>query len=394
MSVPRIEALAASLPFFAWYARSPHPARQGQPGVCDFLFGNPHDMPIQGFEAALRHHARAEDPSWFAYKFDEPYAVATVTDGLRRHTGLPFRDEDVAMTNGGWGAIAVAIRAVTEPGDEVIYYDPPWFFYDVLIRGAEAVPVVLRLDAPRFSPDPGILAGAITPRTRAVLLNTPHNPSGRVLDATELQAVAAVLREASSRLGRPVYLLADEAYREITLDGRRAPSPSEHYEHTIVLYSYGKQLLAPGQRIGYLALSPRIADPGPLRDAVRVAQFVNSYAWPTALMQRALPDIAHLRIDLAALKRRRDRLVPALAAQGYEPTTPEGTFYVMARSPIPDDGAFAERLVGDDVFVLPGRTVMMPGWFRISLTASDEMVEAGIPRFAAARVDALETAPA
>jgi aspartate aminotransferase len=247
--------------------------------------------------------------------------------------------------------------------------------------------VTLRLDPPRFSPEPATLAAAITPKTRAVLLNTPHNPTGRILDDAELDAVAEVLREASDRHGRPIYLLSDEAYRLIALDRRRAPSPAEHYERTLVLYSYGKQLLAPGQRIGYLALSPRIPDEerSTLREAVRTAQFVNSYSWPNALLQRALPDIADLVVDIAALERRRDRLVPALTELGYEPTTPEGTFYVLARSPIEDDMAFVARLAEEDVFVLPGSTINLPGWFRISLTASDEMVEASIERFAAAR---------
>ena len=130
------------------------------------------------------------------------------------------------MTNGGWGAIAVAIRMLTEPGDEIIYYDPPWFFYDLLVRGAEARPGAVLRCPPRFSPDPDQLAAALTPRTRAVLINTPHNPTGRILDAAELEAIATVLRDASERFGRPIYLLSDEAYRLIAFDGRRAASPS------------------------------------------------------------------------------------------------------------------------------------------------------------------------
>jgi aspartate aminotransferase len=306
---------------------------------------------------------------------------------LARHSGLACRPKAGAMPNCGWGAIAVAVRTLTQPGDEVIYLDPPWFFYELLIRGAEAVPVNLRLEPPRFSPDPQRLADAITPRTRAVLLNTPHNPSGRVLEAAELGAVAEVLRDASERHGRPIYLLSDEPYRRIVFDGRRAASPAEHYDATIVLYSYGKQLLAPGQRIGYLALSPRIesARRDALREDVRLTQFVNSFAFPNALLQRALPDIADLCIDLRAMERRRDALVPALAAQGYEPTHPEGTFYVLARSPLADDVAFVAELASERCFVLPGSTVNLPGWFRISLTGSDAMIEAGIERFARAR---------
>ncbi|MEO5966387.1 MAG: aminotransferase class I/II-fold pyridoxal phosphate-dependent enzyme, partial [Candidatus Limnocylindrales bacterium] len=142
-----------------------------------------------------------------------------------------------------------------------------------------------------------------------------------------------------------------------------------------------------GQRIGYLALSPRIADAERvlLRHAVMMMQFVNSFSFPNTVLQRALPDIAGLLIDIGALERRRDRLVPALAEMGYEPTSPEGTFYLLARSPIEDDVAFVARLAADDVYVLPGSTINLPGWFRISLTGSDAMVEASIERFRRAR---------
>jgi aspartate aminotransferase len=387
MDADRLTTLRRSVPFFEWYATSPHQLASDTHGTIDLLFGNPHDPPLPAYVEALRRHLEPQHPGWFAYMLNHPEAVDVVTEDLTRRTGLSWQAQDVAMTNGGWAAIAVAVGMLTEPGDEVIYFDPPWFFYDVLIRAAGAMPVRLTLESPRFSPDPQRLADAITPRTRAVLLNTPHNPSGRVLDATELDAVADVLREASSRIGRPIYVLSDEAYRHIVFDGRRAASPAEHYASSIVLYSYGKQLLAPGQRIGYLALSPRIeaAERDALRDAVRLTQFVNSYSFPNALLQRALPDIAHLCIDIAALEQRRDLLVPALQAQGYEPTQPEGTFYVLARSPDPDDVAFVARLAADGMFVLPGSTVNLPGWFRISLTGSDAMVEASVERFAAFR---------
>jgi len=146
-------------------------------------------------------------------------------------------------------------------------------------------------------------------------------------------------------------------------------------------------IVAPGQRIGYIAISPRIPDDEreSLRQAAMITQFVNSLSYPNALLQRALPDIADLCVDIAAIERRRDLLVPALAEMGYEPTTPEGTFYIVARSPIPDDTAFVAQLAATNTFVLPGATINMPGWFRISLTGSDEMVEASIDRFRAAR---------
>ena len=384
MDRDRIDTLRASLPFWTWYSRSPHQMGAEQPGVIDLLFGNPHDGPVPGLVETIRRHGEPRDPSWFAYMLDHGPAQEAVAELLHDHTGLAWEAADVALTTGGFGALSIAIRMLTEPGDEVIYYDPPWFFYNLLVRAAEAVPVVLRLEPPRFSPDPRQLAEAITPRTRAVILNTPHNPSGRVLEAGELAGVAEVLRDASARHGRPVHLLAEEPYRAIVFDGRRAASPSEHYEHTIVLYSFGKQLLAPGHRLGYLALSPRIPadERAALREAATLVRFAHGWTFPSNDLQRALPDLQRLCIDVGAIQRRRDRLVPVLVEHGYEPTTPEGTFYVLAKSPEPDDLAFVDRMAAEQLYILPGAIIGLPGWFRISLTASDAMVEQAAERFA------------
>ncbi|HEX2142469.1 MAG TPA: aminotransferase class I/II-fold pyridoxal phosphate-dependent enzyme, partial [Candidatus Limnocylindria bacterium] len=176
----------------------------------------------------------------------------------------------------------------------------------------------------------------------------------------------------------------------ILFDGRGYTSPSQVYPHTVITYSYGKTLLAPGQRIGYVTVPPSLPadDRAAMRERIFIQQLAVGYSFPNALLQHALRDLERLSIDVGALERRRDRLVPALREMGYEASMPEGTFYTMARSPIPDDEAFAELLARHRVLVLPGTIVEVPGWFRISLTASDEMVESGIPRFAAAMEEA------
>ncbi len=193
-----------------------------------------------------------------------------------------------------------------------------------------------------------------------------------------------MLARASERIGHTIHLVSDEPYNRIVFDGRRFHSPAEAYPGTIVTYSYGKTLLAPGMRIGYVAVPPTSPDREALREAMFIAQIASGYAFPNALLQHAIEDIEQLSIDIGALERRRDRLVPALRDIGYETTMPEGTFYVMARSPIADDEAFAARLADLGVLVLPGSVVELPGWFRISLTASDAMVDTGIPGFRAA----------
>jgi aspartate aminotransferase len=295
------------------------------------------------------------------------------------------------MTNGGFAALAVAMRALVEPGDEVIFFSPPWFFYEFMILAAGAEAVRCHLAPPTFEPDLDELSGAITSRTRAVIFNSPQNPSGRVYPLETLNGLAQVLTDASDRIGHPIHIISDEPYRRILFDGRSYHSPSEVYPHTVVSYSYGKQLLAPGQRVGYLTFPPTMPDRERFRQDVFVAQFATGYAWPNALLQHALPDLEPLIIDIPAMERRRDRLVGALREMGYETTMPEGTFYAMVRAPIADDVAFTDILARNRVLVLPGSILEVPGWFRISLTATDEMVESGIPGFAAAWTEATAT---
>jgi aspartate aminotransferase len=294
---------------------------------------------------------------------------------------MAWDPNDVAMTNGGFGALAVTFRAILEPGDEAIFLSPPWFFYELLILAAGADPVRVRLSPPAFDLDVDAIASAIGPRTRAVLVNSPHNPTGRIYPESALRALAEVLAAGSERHGRTIYLVSDEPYNRILFDGRTYVSPAQVYPNTIATYSYGKTLLAPGMRIGYATVPPTMPEREEMRGRLLLAQFANGYLFPNALLQHAIDDLEKLSIDVGALQRRRDRLVPGLRAMGYECSMPEGTFYLMAKAPTDDDVAFCDALAANDVLVLPGTVVEVPGWFRISLTASDAMVDQALPAF-------------
>jgi aspartate aminotransferase len=381
----RVEELRASIDPFMRFISGPIWVRSQQPDIANFAVGNPQEMPLPGYVDALSRALEPQDKDWFAYKFSEPRSRAAVARSLTARTGLDWDPDDVFMTNGGFAALAVTFRAILDPGDEVIFLSPPWFFYEVLIRAAGGVPVRVPLDPPAFDLDPQAIEAAITPRTRAVLVNTPHNPSGRVYPSAALAALASTLEAAGRRLGWPIHLVSDEPYNRILFDGRQFHSPAQSYPSTIVTYSYGKTLLAPGMRIGYIAVPPTTPEREELREAIFVSQIASGYAFPNALLQHAIEDLERLSIDVGALERRRDRFVPALRAMGYQTTMPEGTFYVMVQAPSPDDEAFANRLAELGVLVLPGSVVEVPGWFRLSLTASDEMVERALPRFAEAR---------
>ena len=384
IKLDRSERLAASVAPFLSFFDGPFARWNADPAVANFAVGNPQEMPMPGYVAALQAALIPQDKDWFAYKMSEPASRAAVARSLTSRTGLDWDPADVAMTNGGFAALAVTLRAVLEPGDEVVFLSPPWFFYELLIMAADGVPVRVRLTAPAFDLDTEAIEAAITDRTRAVVMNTPHNPTGRIYPLEDLRRLGDMLARRSEGRDRPIMLISDEPYNRIVFDGITFHSPSEAYANTVVTYSYGKSLLAPGMRIGYVTWPPTMPDRERLRNAVMIAQMATGFAFPNALLQHAIEDLEGMVIDVAAMERRRDRMVPGLRALGYQTNLPEGTFYVMARSPDPDDAAFAELLASHGALVLPGSAVELPGWLRISLTASDEMVERGLGSFASA----------
>ena len=381
----RLAALQTTLrPLLDFLNHSEHAKRIGDPDICDFVFGNPHEMPLDGLVESIRRHAVPANKDWFAYTIKEKAAARAIAASLRARTGLPFEPDDIHLSPGTFGALATALRATVDPGDEVIFLSPPWFFYESMIAVTGAVPIRVTLTPPAFALDASAIEAAITPRTRALIVNSPHNPTGRIYTSAELGALADRLARASARHGRPILLFSDESYSRILFDGRTFVSPAGSYPHTLILYTYGKQLLAPGERIGYLALSPSIGDRIEMRKAVLFAQIVGGWQIPSATLQRTVPDLETLSIDVAALERRRNRMAADLGALGYELTVPEATFYMLVRSPIPDDAAFASLLARHDVFVGPGHIFELPGYFRISLTANDDMVRRSMAGFAAA----------
>ena len=356
----------------------------GTPGVADFVFGNPQEMPLQGFVQALGRSLVPQNKDWFAYKNNEPQSQAVVAASLREIRGLPFEDADIALTNGAFAALSVVLATLVNPGDEVIFISPPWFFYEALILHYGGTAVRVKVDAETFDLDIDAIAGAITERTRAIIVNLPNNPTGKIYPAETLTKLASVLTAANERYGNTIYLLSDEAYSRIIFDGREYPSPVTFYPETFLLYTYGKTLLTPGQRIGYIALSPNMSGREMMRQAIFAAQIMTGWAFPNALLQYSLPELEKLSIDIKHLNYKRDWMVKALREMGYSLHVPEGTFYLMVKSPLEDDAAYFAVLAEHDVLCLPGKVVEAPGYFRISLTANDIMIEEALPRFAAA----------
>jgi aspartate aminotransferase len=381
---PRIGVLSDAIGGFVSWASRPEVWAANGPGVSNFMFGNPHDMAPQRYVDALVAGSTPTSPDHFAYQMNEEGSVGVVAASLGERFGMPFAPEDVAMTNGNFSGLSICLHLAAGPGDEVVYVSPPWFFYETLILEAGATPVRVLADPSTWDLDLPAIADAIGPKTAAIIVNSPNNPTGRIYPPETLDALASLLTEAGERNGRPIYLLSDEAYNRIVYDGRDYPTPVAHYPWSFYIYTYGKTHLAPGLRLGYVAIPPTMPHREDFRDPMLLAQVSHGWAFPVAPLQHSIAELDRIGIDVERLQRRRDLLVGALREQGYDVVEPEGTFYIIARSPIPDDQAFFDLLVRHDVFILPGSVFEMPGWFRLSVTASDDMCERAVPAFAKA----------
>ena len=353
--------------------------------VADLTFGNPHEPPLPDLVSALRTHIEPQTTNWFAYKTSEEEPRRVIAEGLRAELGLNFTPEDIAMTLGAYGAITLAFSMLLDPGDECIIPVPGWFLYETSLSLCHAVTVKVPLRDDDFDLDVAAIEAAITARTRIVIVNTPHNPTGVIYSRDRLTELAAMLHFKSQEFGRPIFILSDEPYRRIRFDGAPFTSPAEVYPWTLIDYSFAKVLLAPGLRLGYLAICPDM--PAEARETLRTTaektQLASGCAFPDAILQYAVKDLEKVSIDVPAYQRKRDRLYDAMTQWGYQMTRPAGTFYLWGKAPGGDAVAFTTALAKRGVYVMPGTLFERPGDFRISLTGTHDMIEASLAAFEA-----------
>ena len=380
----------AFAPVAHFYFKSRYGERRFEPGISDFTFGNPHEMPLGGIVSAIRDRAVPHDKNWFAYKTSEEEPQAFLAERARaRSSASPSSRRDIALTAGAFAAIMVAFRLVLDAGDEAIFSEPAWFCYEPMLLAADAVPRKVALKPPSFRSRPRRDRGGHRPahaaghRQHAAQPDRPH-----LWPRAKLEALADLLERASARIGHRIFLLSDEPYRRLRFDGRGFVSPAAVYPWTLIAYSYGKVLLAPGQRLGYLAISPLMpAEPIARRSATRCfrRRWRSAGASPTPSMQYAVPDLETLSIDHGRADpparhadggSRRRRLQRARRRRAPSTSGAAGRKAILS--------GCGTRSPTADVFVMPGAIMNAPDHFRICLTASDEMVERALPAFAEA----------
>ena len=359
-------------------------AEIGDDKVFDFSIGNPSvPAPAAVKEAILA--LMEEDPvtlHGYSPAAGDPQVKQVIADAISRKFGVTATPGQLYLTAGAAAGLAISIAALTHPGDEVLVISPYFPEYKTWIEAAGCTIVEVPAQVPSFQIDTEAVAAAITPKTSAVIVNSPNNPVGAVYTRENLEALATVLREAEERLGRPIYLISDEPYREITY-GAEVPYVPAIYPRTLVCYSYSKALSLPGERIGYIYVSDAMPDARDVAVAVAGAGRALGYVCAPVLLQKAIARVVDVTSDVAAYAENRRLLTEGLAQLGYEFVQPDGAFYLWVRALEPDAQAFSERAKGFELLLVPSNSFGCEGWVRISYCVSADTIKGAMPAFKA-----------
>jgi len=360
-------------------------ARLGADRIFDFTLGNPDLEPPPPFKEALLEAVRDQRPGLHGYMFNAGFL--STREALAGHLSTmyhrDFSARDLVLTSGAAGALNVIFKALLDPGDEVIIFAP--FFPDYIFYADNhgGVARVVETDS-CFQLDLKAFERALTPRTKAVLLNSPNNPTGQVYPATALLEIGHILKKHSERAGRVIYLVADEPYSRILYDGLELPNIFAVYPDTLLATSFSKDLSIPGERLGLVAVSPQAAYREDLLAGLILANRILGFVNAPALIQRVVAQVPGLCVDITPYARRRDLLGQILRQAGYRFVQPQGAFYFFPEAPGGDDLAFVSRLKQENILAVPGRGFGRAGYFRLAFCVPESVIERAAQGFSRA----------
>ncbi len=359
--------------------------QHGADNVYDFSLGNPNVDHPEAFKRELIRVADQEIALKHGYTPNAGYLETrqVVAKKISKTTGLKISADHIVMSCGAGGALNVILKSLLDPGDEVIILKPFFVEYPFYIENYNGV-VKYAATKPDFSLDIPAISTAITRKTKAIIINSPNNPTGRVYSKSNLAGLARLLKEKGKAQNRVIYLISDEPYAEIVFDGVTVPSVLAAYANSIVAYSYSKTLSLPGERIGYIAVHPKIHEADDLVNALILCTRIMGFVNAPALMQRIVANLQHITVNVKIYQKKRDLLCRGLARAGYHFTKPQGAFYLFVKSPIPDDLKFVHLLLQKNILVVPGSGFGCPGYFRIAFCVDDATIVNSLSGFAAA----------
>lgn len=358
----------------------------GPENVYDFSLGNPNVPAPEAVNRAITDIV-AEEASTKVHGYMSNAGFEdvrdTVAQSLNRRFGTQFHLENILMTVGAASGMNVILKTVLDPGDEVIVFAPYFMEYGAYVRNYDGVLVTVSPDTSSFQPNISELKEKITKRTKAVIINTPNNPTGVVYSSETLEQIAAVMKAKEEEYRTSIVLISDEPYRELAYDGVEVPYVTPFYHNTVVCYSYSKSLSLPGERIGYLVIPDELEDSKAVIAAATIANRVLGCVNAPSLMQRVILRCIDEKVNVEAYDRNRNLLYNGLTGFGFECIRPEGAFYLFVKSPEADDRAFSDVCKKHRLLVVPGTSFACPGYVRISYCVSYEQIERSLPAFEA-----------
>ena len=357
-------------------------AKFGAENVFDFSLGNPNLEPPAKFKELMKELAGDPKPGLHGYMPNAGLVESrkAVADYLSRNNRRNFSPDDIVMTVGAAGALNVVLKTLLNPGDEVIIPRPYFVEYNFYLDNYQGVPIIVKTK-PDFSLDLSSMEKAITDKTKAILINSPNNPTGKVYSEETLKALGDLLGVYSRKLGKLIYLVSDEPYRKIVYDGITVPSVFDAYQESFVVTSFSKDLSVPGERIGYAAVHPGITEKDLIMGGMILCNRILGYVNAPAFMQRAVAHLLGESVDISLYQRKRDMLYNGLKDCGYEMEKPGGAFYLFPKTPIEDDVAFVSALQEENILTVPGSGFQGPGHMRIAYCVDDRTIEKAMPGF-------------
>lgn len=357
-------------------------AAHGADNVFDFSLGNPDLPPPEAFYEALANRVADHSPGVHAYMTNNGYAFVreAIAKRMSKEQLVDINPDDLLMTCGAAGGLNVVLKALLNPGEEVILLAPYFVEYNFYLDNHGGVPKVVNTDE-EFNLDLTAIEEAINEKTKAIIVNSPNNPTGQVYSQESLQELGELLTKAGEKYNNTIYLLADEPYRKIIFDGLTVPSIFTAYSNSIVVSSYSKDLSLPGERIGYMALHPEIAEKGPLLGALNLANRILGFVNAPALMQRVVAELQDASVDNAIYSNRREIFCKILSDTGYTFNPPKGAFYIFVKTPIADEVEFCSILREERILAVPGRGFGAPGYIRLAFCVPESVIEGSAAGF-------------
>lgn len=359
-------------------------AQIGEENVYDFTLGNP-SVPTPPAVTAALQKLVAETPPETLHAYTaapgDPTARKAIADFICNTYHVPASAGNIYITAGAAASLAISFHALTRPGDEILTLVPYFPEYRVYAEKAGAIFKEVPCQAGTFQLDAEALEAAITPNTKALIVNSPNNPTGVVLNEQSVHTLAEILRSKSAEYGHPIYLIADEPYRELVYGNAVVPYLPAYYPHTIVCYSFSKSLSLPGERIGYIFVSPQAAEAKTVYDAVCGAGRALGYICAPTLFQQLLSTCLGCSCDMSVYNENRTLLYNALTEYGFQAVYPDGAFYLFLKSPEPDANAFCRKATEFELFLVPGDDFGCPGYVRIAYCVSTQQIKNSLPAF-------------